>query len=114
MALLLRVAPATVDEVVRDGQVLPVLDGLRVISTPGHTPGHISLFAPSAGILFVGDSLVAQGDMLRASRGMNTWDQAKADDSVRLQAGLGARIVCSGHGPVIMDAAGKFPRLDQL
>jgi glyoxylase-like metal-dependent hydrolase (beta-lactamase superfamily II) len=111
MARIMRAAPATADEIVHDGQVLPVLGGLRIVSTPGHTPGHISLYAPSAGILFVGDSLVAEGDGLRASRGMNTWDQAKANDSVTLQAALGARIVCSGHGPVIMDAAGKFPQV---
>jgi hypothetical protein len=28
---------------------------------------------------------------------------------VKKQASLGARIVCAGHGPVVMDAAGKFP-----
>ena len=113
MARMLRAAPATVDEIVHDGQVLPVLGGLRIISTPGHTPGHISLFASSAGILFVGDSLVAQGGMLRASGGMNTWDLAKAIDSVKLQEALGARIVCSGHGPVIIDAEAKFPKFDR-
>ena len=45
-----------------DGQILPVLGGLRVIETLGHTPGHISLFAPSAGILFCGDSIVSSED----------------------------------------------------
>jgi glyoxylase-like metal-dependent hydrolase (beta-lactamase superfamily II) len=111
MGRMFKAAPATVDEIVNDGQVLPVLGGLRVVSTVGHTPGHISLFAPTAGILFVGDSLVAEGDTLRGSRGMNTWDQAKANESVKLQAALGARIVCSGHGPVMMDAVNKFPAL---
>jgi hypothetical protein len=28
---------------------------------------------------------------------------------VNRQAALGATILCSGHGPVVMDAAGKFP-----
>ncbi|MEK7786214.1 MAG: hypothetical protein AAB658_12450, partial [Chloroflexota bacterium] len=59
----------------------------------------------SAGILFVGDSLVSQGDKLRGSVGMNTWDQDKANAAVRAQAALGARIVCAGHGPVVMDVA---------
>lgn len=108
---MFRVQPAHVDEMLVDGQVLPVLGGLRVVATEGHTPGHISLFAPSAGILFVGDSMIPQGDGMRESRGMNTWDQAKANASVRKQAALGAKIVCSGHGAVIMDAAGKFPRV---
>jgi glyoxylase-like metal-dependent hydrolase (beta-lactamase superfamily II) len=101
--------PAQVDEILSDGQILPVLGGLRAVATIGHTPGHTSLFAPSAGILFVGDSLVSQGDKLRGSMGMNTWDQDKANAAVRAQAALGARIVCAGHGAVVMDAAGKFP-----
>ena len=111
MARMFQTSPSLVDEVVRDGQTLPALGGLRVISTPGHTPDHISLFAPSAGILFVGDSLVVEGDTLRGSRRMNTWDQAKANESIKLQAALGARVVCSGHGPVLMNAVGKFPQV---
>jgi glyoxylase-like metal-dependent hydrolase (beta-lactamase superfamily II) len=98
-----------VDELLSDGQILPVLGGLRVVETLGHTPGHISLFAPTAGILFCGDSIVSGEDGLRGSSGANNWDQARSDESVRKQAALGARILCSGHGPVVMDVAGKFP-----
>ena len=29
-----------------DGEVLPVLGGLQVIHTPGHTPGTVCLYAP--------------------------------------------------------------------
>ena len=106
---LFRASPAQVDELVTDGQVLPALGGLRVVETFGHTPGHVSLFAPSFGILFVGDSLVSDKNGLRGSRGATTWDQDKANAAMRKQAALGARIVCSGHGPVVMEAAGKFP-----
>ena len=78
-----------------DGQILPVLGGLRVIETPGHTPGHISLYSASTGILFCGDSIVSGEAGLRGSSGANNWDQAKSDESVRKQAALGARILCS-------------------
>jgi glyoxylase-like metal-dependent hydrolase (beta-lactamase superfamily II) len=98
-----------VDERLADGQVLPVLGGLRVVATPGHTPGHISLYAPAVGVLFVGDSLVSERDGLRPSRGANTWDEAQALESVRLQAALGAHVVCPAHGPVVNNAIGKFP-----
>lgn len=30
---------------------------LQVIPTPGHTPGHVSLYEPTEGILFTGDTL---------------------------------------------------------
>ena len=111
MTGLFKPAPVRTDELLSDGEILPVLGGLLVIETPGHTPGHISLFAPSAGILFCGDSIVSEESGLRGSHGANNWDQAKSDESVRKQAVLGARIVCSGHGPVVMDAAGKFPQV---
>jgi hypothetical protein len=38
-----------------------------------------------------------------------TWDEAKARESESKQAALGARIVCSGHGPVVMNAIGRYP-----
>lgn len=102
-------AASSVDEVVADGQMLPILGGLRVLATPGHTPGHLSFFSERLGVLFVGDSLVSEAGGLRGSTGWNTWDQAQADASVRRQAALAPRIVCPGHGPVAMDAARKFP-----
>jgi len=102
--------PFRVEEILTDGQILQeVLGGLRVIDTAGHSPGHISLFAPSRGILFCGDSMVTDENGIHGSRPIFTWDEAMAKEAVRRQAALGARIVCSGHGPVIMDAAGKFP-----
>jgi glyoxylase-like metal-dependent hydrolase (beta-lactamase superfamily II) len=82
---------------------------LVVVETPGHTPGHISLFAPSAGVLFCGDSIVSDQNTLQGSRPGITWNESKARESERKQAALGAQIVCSGHGPVVMDAVGKFP-----
>ncbi len=98
-----------VDEILKDGQVLPVGGGLRVVATPGHTPGHISLYAPTWGVLFCGDSMVTEPNVIHGSRPGLTWDDAKARESEKKQAALGARIVCSGHGPVVLDAAGKFP-----
>jgi glyoxylase-like metal-dependent hydrolase (beta-lactamase superfamily II) len=110
MGSIFKATPVKVDEFLADGQVLPVLGGLQVLETPGHTPGHLSFFAPSVGVLFVGDSIVTDENGLHGSHGANTGDQAKADESVRKQAMLGTHIVCSGHGPVIREATGKFPQ----
>ena len=101
--------PFQVDEILEEGQTLPELGGLRVVSTPGHTPGHISFYAPSAGVLFCGDSMVSHEGSLYGSRPGVTWDPDRARESVQKQAELGASLVCPGHGPVIRDASGKFP-----
>lgn len=104
-------ASAQVDEFLAEGQIFPALGGLKVLETPGHTPGHISLYSEFTGILFCGDSIVSEKTGLRGSTGMNNWDQTASDASVRKQAALGAKIVCSGHGPVVMEAAGKLPQV---
>ena len=50
-------APVEIGRELRDGDVLPVADTLRVVHTPGHTPGHVSLLHESSGVLITGDSL---------------------------------------------------------
>lgn len=46
-----------VDEELKDNQVLDVGGGLRVIHTPGHTPGHVSFLHERSGTLITGDAL---------------------------------------------------------
>jgi glyoxylase-like metal-dependent hydrolase (beta-lactamase superfamily II) len=50
-------APVAVDEAFADGAVLPLAGGLRVVHTPGHTPGHCSFLHTRAGVLLTGDAL---------------------------------------------------------
>lgn len=45
-----------------EGDELPVFGGLRVLHTPGHTPGSVSLYSPR-------DRFVIVGDMLQRVRG---------------------------------------------
>src|SRR3972149_4155604 len=50
------------------------------------------------------------GARVYASR-VEAGGEGKARASALKQAALGARIVCVGHGPVVRDAAGKFPNV---
>ena len=49
--------PCEIDEDIADGQLLDIAGGLRVVHTPGHTMGHVSLLHEPSGVLIVGDSL---------------------------------------------------------
>ena len=101
--------PAEIDEFLSDEQVLDIASGLRVISTPGHTPEHIAFFLEAQGILFAGDALRAPAGELHISSGSNTWDEAKAIESAKTLANLKPKIVCCGHGPVVFEATDKIP-----
>jgi glyoxylase-like metal-dependent hydrolase (beta-lactamase superfamily II) len=92
-----------VDEIIVPGQVLPILDGLQVIASPGHTPDHVSFYAPTHKLLIAGDSLNALGGRLRFADGPATWDYQRGLQSVREQAALRPEIVAVGHGPVVRD-----------
>lgn len=50
-----------VDRVLREGDRLAWKDGdLEVLHAPGHTPGHLLLHDPDAGLVFTGDLLMGQ------------------------------------------------------
>jgi glyoxylase-like metal-dependent hydrolase (beta-lactamase superfamily II) len=47
--VLERLEPVEVDERLEDGTILNLVGGTKVISTPGHTPGHLSLYLEPRG-----------------------------------------------------------------
>ena len=99
----------TVDRVVGDGETLTeVMGGLRVIATPGHTPGHISFWQPDRRVLFCGDVIAASLGMRLPSP---TWtvDMDENRRSIKRLAALDASIVCFGHGsPLVQDTARRL------
>lgn len=107
--ILMRPKPVEVDIRCSEGYRIPAGGGLEVLETPGHTPGHISLYVRDQGILFAGDSMRSVDGALVGSAGPVNWDDEKSRASVRKQAELKPDIVCVGHGPVLTDASGKFP-----
>jgi len=101
----------TVDQQVEDGEELAVGNGLRVVHTPGHTPGHISLLMPSRRLLFAGDA-VANLMGLRESPALFTQDIEQARQSIRKLAELEFDTACFGHGRVLRGEANlRFRRL---
>jgi len=84
----------------------------KVIFTPGHSPGHISLFFPLNTTLIAGDALATTkaesaiavfGDIKKLSGPpmYMTTDWIVAEESVKTIAALEPRIIAAGHGPVM-------------
>ena len=47
----------TVDATFSEGDVIPAAGGLRVLHTPGHSPGHCSFLLERHGVLITGDAI---------------------------------------------------------
>jgi glyoxylase-like metal-dependent hydrolase (beta-lactamase superfamily II) len=70
----------------------------RVVPTPGHTPGHVSLYFPDERLLVAADALTADDGVLRGPRPEMTEDVALALESVGRLAELGVDHVVCYHG----------------
>jgi hydroxyacylglutathione hydrolase len=93
-------APPPVDEYFEDGQMYLVGElEFQVIHCPGHTPGHVVLFATQERKVFVGDVLFA-GSVGRTDLPGGSSEQLLDSIKNRLLP-LGDDVeVYSGHGPV--------------
>jgi glyoxylase-like metal-dependent hydrolase (beta-lactamase superfamily II) len=106
--------PTRVDEPVYDGSLLNLAGGLRVIHTPGHTPGHISLYHERTRTLISGDALTSHDGQLHGPNEGATLDMALALESIRKLAEYEPEaIVCYHGGLVREDASGQLRRLAQ-
>ena len=86
---------------IEDGDVLPVLGGLRVVHTPGHTPGSVCLYAPRDRILFTGDVLQRRRGRVVFASPIYSDDHGAARASVRRLTDLDvATIVFSHYAPL--------------
>ncbi|MFJ7666500.1 MBL fold metallo-hydrolase [Lysinibacillus sp. NPDC097195] len=97
-----------INEMPADGSV-PYMPGFRWIHTPGHTPGHISLFREEDGTLIVGDAFVTvkqeslykvltQQKEISGPPQYFTTDWSAAKESVVKLAALKPQVVITGHG----------------
>lgn len=107
LSRLVRPDPVETDRILTDGEMLPIMGGLQVVPTPGHTPGHLSFWASGAGVLFAGDSLRSEDGRPVTSHGWNNWDVRLAQESTQAQAALKPSWLCPGHGQVLENP--RFP-----
>lgn len=115
---LARVFPSLgtpVDEVLEDGDVLTVADGLQVIATPGHTLGHISLYHHATQTLISGDALNIQNDRLTGPNPRMTHDVDQARKTLLKLSELPLKRIVSYHGGVLEseDLAAQLTALAQ-
>src|SRR5215212_2951929 len=103
--VLERLEPVRVDEYLEDGDPLDLAGGILVIFTPGHTPGHLSLYLERPKVLVAGDALTAEGGRLNGPNPSATLEVREAARSVRRLADLDLQTVVGYHGGVVGEDA---------
>jgi len=87
-----------VDETLHDDEELPFCGGIKVVFTPGHTPGHTAYFLKAGKVLITGDAANISNGELTGPNPRNTLDMSKATESFeKLQKQNADSIVCY-HG----------------
>ena len=110
--ILQRLEPVGVDESLQDGERLDLAGGTRIVFTPGHTPGHTSLYLERTKVLVAGDALTAEEGRLNGPNPAVTLDTDEAACSVRRLAELDVETVVCYHGGVVSeDANGQLQRI---
>jgi glyoxylase-like metal-dependent hydrolase (beta-lactamase superfamily II) len=82
---------------IEDGEILPLLGGLRVIHTPGHTPGSVCLYGKRDRVLFVGDALQRRFGRVSYASGLYSDDHAAARRAVKRLAELDVKTLVFSH-----------------
>ncbi|MDB5025176.1 MAG: Glyoxylase, beta-lactamase superfamily [Mucilaginibacter sp.] len=101
----INIEPLRIDEQLNDRDLLPLLGGIRVIHTPGHSKGHISLLA---------EEVLIAGDLLSNSTGLGLSviyeNMAEGISSILKVTDLDFDKMVVGHGRPILKDAGSIMR----
>lgn len=106
------------DQFVKDGDYI---GSLKVISTPGHTPGSISLYDEKDAAIIAGDALQVKGGLSVAGDkrilfpfpALATWSLKRAIESAKLIQSLELSLLATGHGDMIKDPKEKLSKAIQ-
>ncbi|MDB4922031.1 MAG: Glyoxylase, beta-lactamase superfamily [Mucilaginibacter sp.] len=103
----INIEPVSIDEQLNDHDLLPLLGGIRIIHTPGHTRGHISLLAENEEVLIA-------GDLLSNTTGLGLCiiyeNMAEGISSILKVTDLDFDKMVFGHGRPILKDAGSIMR----
>ena len=95
-----------------EGDTLPILGEMRVLHTPGPTPGSISLYLEERGVLFTGDVLLSNGKSFSRALPLPGTDFKLYRRSVERLSQLDFDVACVGHGkPIVGGAQAEVHRM---
>ncbi len=98
------IVPVTSVTLIGSNEIIPVLSGLRVIHTPGHSLGHVALLFEQQKILIAGDTVVNNFGLRPAPL---YEDPGAGISSIKHLCQFDFEIACFGHGGIITKNANQ-------
>jgi glyoxylase-like metal-dependent hydrolase (beta-lactamase superfamily II) len=92
-------------------EILESKKDMQIIPTPGHTPGHISIYFPKEKILVANDAVVLEDGELNIANPQYSLDLPQAIKSVEQIASLAIDEMICYHGGIVTDVSEKFAQL---
>lgn len=107
-----RYPPATVDVELVDGVTFATAAGpMEVLFTPGHAPGHVSLYFPEQALLLAADALTADESGLQGPSERFTPAMDRALDSASRLADREIERTLCFHGGLVDEGSDSIARL---
>lgn len=98
--MLRRVEPVEVDCLLEDGERLSWCGGCRVLYTPGHTPGHISLYLEQVDSVITGDAFALENGTPVLANPQFALEPVQAEVSMEKLLSMGAKAYYCSHGGI--------------
>lgn len=98
--ILKSVKPTNVDILVHDGEFMDWCGGCEILATPGHTPGHISLYLKNKKTIIAGDAAVLENNQLVIANPQFTLDIESAKESIAKILNYGVETIICYHGGI--------------
>lgn len=110
--LLKTMQPVPVDAVWQAGDEPALLPGIQILHTPGHMPGHISLYHLPSQTLITADAMVIEEGSLNIANPHFTMDMPAAIASIHHLSALPIQKLICYHGGVMDDSIA--PKMQSL
>ncbi|MBU5483958.1 MBL fold metallo-hydrolase [Clostridium sp. MSJ-11] len=110
--MLESIESCNVDICLKDSDYFDFCGGIEIISTPGHMPGHISIYHKESKSLIAGDALVIENGELVIALPQYTLDMNEARNSVKKLLNYDIdRIICYHGGIYTKDITKSLKRI---
>lgn len=99
-----------VQELINENDIIPVGGGIRVIHTPGHTPGSVCYLMEDRSLMFGGDTIFSNGTRVSRSMSFPGSNPVQYQQSLERLASMQFDILCGGHGAPLVGGASDMLR----